>query len=162
MFCINWFHFFDHHIHVCSTFFLMENISTDCTEFCLSSENRVPTPTTPSSTRGKAGRNHLNVEITPSARRVIQPSHIKFRTCSALAPMWTPPINEIHSHIHSKFHSYNTLIHLHSTRPLSVFFIAFAQRGKPPWGAEPGFELRPAVQQASALPTELCCTLVRA
>jgi hypothetical protein len=25
---------------------------------------------------------------------------------------------------------------------------------KPPWGAEPRFELGPAVQQASALPTE--------
>ncbi len=27
-------------------------------------------------------------------RRAIQPNHIKFRTCSALAPMWTPPIKE--------------------------------------------------------------------
>ncbi len=27
-------------------------------------------------------------------RRAIQPNHIKFRTCSALAPMWTPPINK--------------------------------------------------------------------
>jgi hypothetical protein len=43
--------------------------------------------------------------------------------------------------------------------PLSVFFIAFGQREKPPWGAEPEFELGPPVQQASALPTELCCTL---
>jgi hypothetical protein len=52
-----------------------------------------------------------------------------------------------------------SLIHLHLPRPLSVFFIAFAQREKPLWGAEPGFELGPAVQQASTLPTELCCTL---
>jgi hypothetical protein len=44
-----------------------------------------------------------------------------------------------------------------SPRPLSVFFIVFAQREKPPRGAKPGFELGPAVQQASALPTELCC-----
>jgi hypothetical protein len=40
---------------------------------------------------GKAGRNHLNEEITPPPphwdRRAIQPNHIKFRTCSALAPM---------------------------------------------------------------------------
>jgi hypothetical protein len=43
---------------------------------------------------------------------------------------------------------------------ISIFFIAFAQREKPPWGAEPGFELGPAVQQASAPPTELCCTLL--
>ncbi len=26
--------------------------------------------------------------------RAIQPNHIKFRTCSALAPMWTPAIDE--------------------------------------------------------------------
>ncbi len=26
--------------------------------------------------------------------QAIQPNHIKFRTCSALAPMWTSPINE--------------------------------------------------------------------
>ncbi len=59
------------------------------------------------------------------------------------------------------FISYNTLIRLHSPKPLSVFFIAFAQaqREKPPWGAEPGFELGPALQQASALPTELCSML---
>ncbi len=27
-------------------------------------------------------------------RRAIQPNHIKFRTCSDLAPMWAPPVNE--------------------------------------------------------------------
>ncbi len=52
----------------------------------------------PSSTRGKAGSNHLNEEITPPPphwdRRAMQPNHIKFRTCSALAPMLTPPVNE--------------------------------------------------------------------
>ncbi len=46
----------------------------------------------------KAGRNHfLNEELPPPPlwdRRLIQPNHIKFRTCSALAPMGTPPINE--------------------------------------------------------------------
>jgi hypothetical protein len=51
-------------------------------------------------------------------------------------------------------------IHHHSPRPLSVFFIAFAQGEKPPWGAELGFELRPAIQQASALPTELCTPII--
>jgi hypothetical protein len=64
---------------------------------CTWKEHSVPTPP-PSSTRGKAGRNHLNEEITPLLpkwdRRAIQPNLIKFRTCSALAPMWTPPINE--------------------------------------------------------------------
>ncbi len=30
---------------------------------------------------------------------------------------------------------------------------------EPPWGAEPRFELGPALQQASALPTEPHCTL---
>ncbi len=46
----------------------------------------------------KAGKNHLNEEITPPPPhwdwRAIQPNHIKFMTCSALAPMWTPSINE--------------------------------------------------------------------
>ncbi len=31
---------------------------------------------------------------SPLGRRAILPNHIKFRTYSALAPMWTPPINE--------------------------------------------------------------------
>ncbi len=48
----------------------------------------------PSSMWGKAGRNRFergNYPLAPHLdRRVIQPNHIKFRTCSALAPMWTP------------------------------------------------------------------------
>ncbi len=63
--------------------------------------HRVPTPPPPFlySTRGKAGRNNLkrgkNYPPPPHwVGRAIQPSHIKFRTCSALSPMWTPPINE--------------------------------------------------------------------
>ncbi len=50
--------------------------------------------------REGARRNHLKEEITPllptgiGERRAIQPYHIKFRTCIALAPMRTPPINE--------------------------------------------------------------------
>ncbi len=35
-----------------------------------------------------------------------------------------------------------------------------AQWVKPPWGAEPGFELGPALQQADALSTDLCRTLI--
>ncbi len=36
------------------------------------------------------------------------------------------------------------------------FFIALVlSEEKPPWGAEPRFELGPALQHASALPTEL-------
>jgi len=35
-----------------------------------------------------------------------------------------------------------------------------AQVEKPPWGAEPRFELGPALQQADALPSELRRTLV--
>jgi hypothetical protein len=31
---------------------------------------------------------------------------------------------------------------------------------KPPWGAEPRFELGPAVQQASAIPTGPCCPYI--
>jgi hypothetical protein len=34
-----------------------------------------------------------------------------------------------------------------------------AQWAEPPWGAEPRFELGPALQQASALPTKPRCTL---
>jgi hypothetical protein len=59
-------------------------------------------------------------------------------------------------------HNYIRTIHssISIRRGLSPFFvIAFAQREKPPWGAEPGFELGPSVQQTSALTTELCCTL---
>jgi hypothetical protein len=33
-----------------------------------------------------------------------------------------------------------------------------AQWVEPPWGAEPRFELGPALQQASALPTEPHCS----
>ncbi len=61
--------------------------------------HRVPTPRAPpppflpSSTHWKAGRSHLNEEITPLLpsphwnRRAKLPNHIKIRTCSALAPM---------------------------------------------------------------------------
>ncbi len=35
-----------------------------------------------------------------------------------------------------------------------------AQWAEPLWGAEPGFELGPALQQADELPTELRCTLL--
>ncbi len=53
----------------------------------------------PPSMRGKAGRNYWNEEITPLlptgiGEQFSQTICIKFNTCSALAPMWTPPINE--------------------------------------------------------------------
>jgi hypothetical protein len=35
-----------------------------------------------------------------------------------------------------------------------------AQQEKPPWGAGLKIELKPALQQANALPTELRCTLL--
>jgi hypothetical protein len=48
-------------------------------------------PPSLSSTRGKAGRNNLNEEITPHPlhwdRLAIPPNHFRFRTCSVLAPM---------------------------------------------------------------------------
>ena len=51
----------------------------------------------PSSTRGKAGRNQLNEEITPSSpldRRGLEPNHIKFRTCSATSlGLEAPPLD---------------------------------------------------------------------
>jgi hypothetical protein len=56
-------------------------------------------PHPPSPTRSEAGKNNFNEEITPPhphwERRAILPNHIKFRTFSALAPMRTPPINEV-------------------------------------------------------------------
>ncbi len=63
-------------------------------------EHRVPTPTPFLYARGEGMEEiFLNEEIIPLAphhliRRAIQPNHIKFRTCTALAPMWTPLINE--------------------------------------------------------------------
>jgi hypothetical protein len=66
-----------------------------------------------------------------------------------------------YSDIHYHFHT------VHSLYPFveaSLLFLhcVFAQREKPPWGAdaEPGFKLGPAIQQASALPTEPRCTLI--
>ena len=50
-------------------------------------------------------------------------------------------------------------IHQHSLRPISISSQLSAQWVEPPWGAEPRFELGPALQQASALPTEPHCTL---
>jgi hypothetical protein len=46
-------------------------------------------------------------------------------------------------------HSYNHSLITFADALLHIFIAA------PPWGAEPRFELRPALQQASALPTEL-------
>jgi hypothetical protein len=43
-------------------------------------------------------------------------------------------------------------------RHISISSQLSAQRAEPPWGAEPRFELGPALQQANALPTEPRCT----
>jgi hypothetical protein len=54
-------------------------------------------PPPPSSTRGKAGKSFERGNYPPPTHwdiRAIQPNHIKFRTWTALAPMWTPLINE--------------------------------------------------------------------
>ncbi len=58
--------------------------------------HRVPTPSPLPLRVAKAGRNHLNEEIPPPHRdkRTMLQNHSKFGTCSALAPMWTPLINE--------------------------------------------------------------------
>jgi hypothetical protein len=42
----------------------------------------------------------------------------------------------------------------HSPRPLSISSSLVAQWERPPCGAEPGIELRPAFQHADALPSE--------
>jgi len=47
----------------------------------------------------------------------------------------------------------------HSLRPIFISSQLSAQWVEPPWDAEPRFELGPALQQASALPTEQHCTL---
>jgi hypothetical protein len=64
----------------------------------------------------------------------------------------------IHNHIQIIFIQY---IHPSpfAEASLSIFFFACRSEGKPPYGAEPRFELGPAEQQASALPTEPGCTL---
>ncbi len=59
----------------------------------MGSKHRVPTPPLPLRV-GKAGRKIIWKRKLPPPprweRRSIQPNHIKFRTCSAVAPMWTP------------------------------------------------------------------------
>ncbi len=64
---------------------------------------RIPSPLssyTPLPLRvAKSGRNNLNEEFMYPPpphweRREILTKPYQFRTCSALAPMWTPPINE--------------------------------------------------------------------
>ncbi len=50
------------------------------------------------------------------------------------------------------FYTIDTFLNIR-LRPISIF-----SQLSPPWGAEPGFELKPALQQASALPTEPRCT----
>jgi hypothetical protein len=54
---------------------------------------------------------------------------------------------------------HHSFIHKHLLRPISISSQLSAQWAEPPWGAEPRFELGPALQQASALPTEPHCTL---
>jgi hypothetical protein len=50
-----------------------------------------------------------------------------------------------------------SFIRKHSLRPIHIF-TAVGSLVESPWGAEPRFELGPALQQASALPTEPHCT----
>jgi len=58
-----------------------------------------------------------------------------------------------------------TFVHYSHPSPVAEVHLQFphclrAQWEKPPWGAEPRFELGPAIQQASALPIELRCSLI--
>ncbi len=57
------------------------------------------------------------------------------------------------------FTHHSFIIHKLSLRPISISSQLSAQWVEPPWGAEPRFELGPALQQASALPTEPHCTV---
>ncbi len=62
-------------------------------------------------------------------------------------------------YIHNHTHAYSTFIH-RVRRSLSSFLhCLFAQWDKPLWDTDPRFELGTAIRQASALPTELRCTL---
>jgi hypothetical protein len=56
-------------------------------------------------------------------------------------------------------HSYNHLLKTFAEAHLHIF-IAIGQWAEPPWGAEPRFELGPALQQVSALASELRFTLL--
>ena len=53
---------------------------------------------------------------------------------------------------------HHSFIHKHSLRPISISSQLSAQWAEPPWGAQLRSELGPALQQASALPTEPHCT----
>ncbi len=62
------------------------------------------------------------------------------------------------------FHTYNTLNnHSHILTSLNICHSLIAEqlsgRHAPPWGAESGFELGPALQRADMLPAEPCRTL---
>jgi hypothetical protein len=64
------------------------------------------------------------------------------------------PFPYIHNHIHT-VHSFICIRQGFS--PFSSMLVRSEE--KAPWGAEPGFELGPAIQQASAQPDEPRCTL---
>ncbi len=61
-------------------------------------EHRAPTHSPLPLLVAKTDKNNLNEEITPLLARGIgersSQTLSKFRTCSALASMWTPPVNE--------------------------------------------------------------------
>ncbi len=58
------------------------------------------------------------------------------------------------TYIYNQIHTVPICIYLYSLRPLSFSSLHVAQREKPPWAAEPRFELWPAIQQASKLPRD--------
>ncbi len=82
----------------CSRMTFVTNRKLPCRKGGFGTQAAADCPPPPPPRVAKAGRKHLNKEITPPPphwyRRAIQPNQIKFRTCSALAPLRTPPINE--------------------------------------------------------------------
>ncbi len=56
---------------------------------------------------------------------------------------------------------HHSFVHKHSLSPISISSQLQAHWAEPPWGAEPRFELGPAFEQASALPTKPRCTLTK-
>jgi hypothetical protein len=101
--------------------------------------------------KGKGGCNYyLFVHADGGGRVVIPTIKVWWPNATLFAFIF---LYTVDTFIHHSF------IHKHSLRPISISSQLSAQWAELPMGAEPRFELGPALQQASALPTEPHCTL---
>jgi hypothetical protein len=71
--------------------------------------------------------------------------YVKYKGLVAVCHSFCIYFSLYNRYIHTSF------IHKHSLRPISIYSQLSAQWAEPLWGAEPRFELGPALQQASAL-----------